>query len=74
MTPWEAMRLAALDLALARRESRCALRERARASAAAAAREAEDRFTAARLDAWAEFLTPTPAPVAANPKEVCHGL
>jgi hypothetical protein len=46
-------------------ESREGLRPRARESAARAARVAEDRFIAARLEAWAAVLNTKPARAAA---------
>jgi hypothetical protein len=57
MKPAEAQHQA--EACRARLEARQALRPLARRSAEAAARAAEDRFTAARLDAWAEFLSTT---------------
>lgn len=59
-----AMLAAAFDLSHAEREVREGFRPLARESAARRAMAAEDRFIAARLDAWAVVLSPTPAPVA----------
>lgn len=61
MTRREYLGLASPEALQAGRRALEGLRPLARESAAREARAAEDRFTAARLAAWAEFLTTTPA-------------
>ena len=61
MTRREYLSLASPEALQAGRRALEGMRPTARRSAAAEARAAEDRFTAARLAAWSEFLTTTPA-------------
>ncbi len=59
MKSMEALRLAEIEAARARRDALTAWHPRTRRSAAIAAQAFEDEYPAARLDAWAQFLTTT---------------